>query len=338
MGQLNVGRGVVVVALFAIGAMGLSASAWMQQIGISPLIIGILLGMLYANTLRAYVPSSWHRGIPFCTKQLLRLGIVLYGFRVTFQTIFDRGLAGVFTSLAVVLSTFFLGYIVGVKWLKLDKQTTLLTSMGSSICGAAAVLATEPLLKSEAHKSAVAISTVVVFGTLSMFLYPALYSTGWIALSPEAMGMYIGGTLHEVAHVVAAGNALGETSAQSAIIVKMVRVMLLAPFLVVLGVTMRGNLKRDTQEHPPKILLPWFAFFFIAVAGFNSLDLLHVKVVSAIHTLDTFLLTMAMCALGMETRLATLRDVGMKPIYLAAILWVWLIVGGYGIVKCSLWL
>lgn len=327
--------GILFVALFATSAMYLSEFELFKHLGLSPLIVGIVLGMLYANTLRSKLPQEWVAGILFSTKTILRTGIVFYGFRLTFQNILEVGLAGVVTSVLVVSLTFIIGYLVGTKLLKLDKETTILTAAGSSICGAAAVLATEPVVKAEAYKSTIAVSTVVVFGTIAMFLCPFLYRAGFVPLSPSEMGIYLGGTLHEVAHVVAAGNAIGDETSQSAVIVKMIRVMLLAPFLILLGLWLT-RASKSIYKTKTKITIPWFAVLFIVIAGFNSLHLLPLHVVDTINALDTFLLTMAMSALGMETNASKFKNVGMKPIYLATILFVWLIFGGFAIVKFSL--
>ena len=189
--------------------------------------------------------------------------------------------------------------------MKMDKDLALLTATGSAICGAAAVLGAEPVVKCEAHKTAVAVSTVVIFGTLSMFIYPVMYRAGILDLDPEQMGLYTGATLHEVAHVVGAGNAMGKEISDAAIIVKMIRVMMLAPVLVVMS-------------------------FMI---GFNSLDLLPHAVVDGINQVDTFMLTMAMTALGTETSIEKFKKAGAKPFVLAAILYVWLLAGGYLLAK-----
>lgn len=332
----NTFSGILFVALFSMSATYLADFALLKHLGISPLIVGIVLGMIYANTLRNRLPKEWVPGILFSTKTILRTGIVLYGFRITFQNIEAVGTAGIFTSVVIVASTFIIGYLVGTKILKLDKETTILTSAGSSICGAAAVLATEPVINAEPYKSAIAVSTVVVFGSIAMFLYPFLYKLGIIPLSPEAMGIYIGGTIHEVAHVVAAGNAVGVEAAKTAVIVKMIRVMLLAPFLVILGFWLVRTTQHVAHKQKSKITIPWFAVFFIVVAGFNSFNLLPQALVSNINAIDTFLLTMAMTALGMETSVDKFKNVGMRPIYLAAILFAWLMVGGFFIVKFSL--
>ncbi|WP_331775204.1 YeiH family protein [Sulfurospirillum sp. 1612] len=329
----NTISGILFVSLFAMSATYLSDFAVFKHLGISPLIIGIVLGMVYANTLRNKLPEEWVPGIIFSTKTLLRAGIILYGFRLTFQNIEAVGLAGIVTSVCVVGSTFIIGYIVGTKVLKLDRDTTILTTAGSSICGAAAVLATEPVVNGEPYKSAIAVSTVIIFGTTAMFLYPFLYKAGLIPLSPQDMGIYIGGTIHEVAHVVAAGNAVGPETAKTAVIVKMIRVMLLAPFLLILGFWLAKSVHSVGTKQKTKITIPWFAVFFILVAGFNSFNFVPMQLVSDINAIDTFLLTMAMTALGMETSKDKFKNVGMKPIYLAAILFLWLIFGGFYIVK-----
>ncbi len=334
--RTNTLSGILFVSLFAMSATYIADFAVFKHLAISPLIIGIVLGIIYANTLRSKLPKEWVPGIIFSTKTLLRAGIILYGFRLTFQSIEAVGLAGIVTSVTVVTTTFIIGYFVGTKILKLDRDTTILTTAGSSICGAAAVLATEPVINAEPYKSAIAVSTVIIFGTTAMFLYPFLYREGWIPLSPQDMGIYIGGTIHEVAHVVAAGNAIGAETAKTAVIVKMIRVMMIAPFLLILGFWLAKTAKNVNKKQKTKITIPWFAVFFIVVAGFNSFNFLPAGTVTDINSIDTFLLTMAMTALGMETSVDKFKNVGMKPIYLAGILFLWLIFGGFYIVKFAI--
>ena len=228
--------GFIFVLLLAIFSTILSEISFFKDLGISAMIIGILIGMLYANTIKEYFPTYLQSGIIFCTKTVLRIGIVLYGFRLTFQNLQDVGFLGVLLGFLIVSCTFIIGYIFGTKVLKLDREITILTSAGSAICGAAAVLASESVLKCEAYKSVIAVSSVVVFGTIAMFLYPFLYKAGFIDLSVQNMGIYMGATLHEVAHVVGSSNVLGEEASSNAVIVKMIRVMMLAPFLILLSI------------------------------------------------------------------------------------------------------
>lgn len=230
----NVLHGILLIALFSCSAFYIAEFPFVKNLSFSPLIVGILLGMVYANSLRNHLPETWVPGILFCTKQVLRAGIVLYGFRLTFQSVAEIGLPAILIDAIIVAATIFIGLFVG-RLLKMDKDLALLTSTGSAICGAAAVLGAEPVVKSEPHKTAVAVSTVVIFGTLSMFIYPAMYRAGILDLTSEQMGLYTGSTLHEVAHVVGAGNVMGKEISDTAIIVKMIRVMMLAPVLVMMS-------------------------------------------------------------------------------------------------------
>jgi len=342
----NAIHGILLIALFSLSAFYIAGFQWVKNLSLSPLIVGIILGMLYANSLRNYIPATWVPGIKVCTKQILRAGIVLYGFRLTLQQVFDVGLPAFLTDTIIICGTIGLGILLG-RWLKMDWDTALMTSTGSAICGAAAVLGAEPVVKCEAHKTAVAVSTVVIFGTLSMFLYPIAYRSGLLNLTTEQLAIYTGASLHEVAHVVGAGNAMDPSGllhiADQATITKMIRVMLLAPVLVVMSFVLskvRSN-KSAAKSKKDKITIPWFAFGFIGIIVLNSAlgacSFLPKEGLATcigwINGLDTFLLTMAMTALGTETSLEKFRQAGAKPFYLASLLYVWLIVGGYFLVK-----
>lgn len=333
---------LLMIALAALATL-LAQLEWIQELRLSPLIVGIVIGMIFANSLRRKLPDGWGAGIIFCSKQVLRTGIVLFGFKITLTDVLAVGMPAIVTDVVIVCMTLFFGVLIG-KWLKMDSQTALLTSVGSSICGAAAVLGAEPVVKAEPHKTAIAVSTVVIFGTLAMFLYPALHRAGVFDMDARQMGIYTGATLHEVAHVYGAGEAMDAAAAETgtnallsdirsnAVIVKMIRVILLAPVLVILAIIL--NRKRDANENERrKINLPVFAFLFLLVIGFNSLDLLPASAVSGILTVDSFLLTMAMTALGSETSFDKFRKAGAKPFMLALLLFIWLIFGGYWLTK-----
>ncbi|MGL5681858.1 MAG: YeiH family protein [Marinifilaceae bacterium] len=326
-------HGILLVILFSFAAFYLAETAVISRLSLSPLIVGIIIGMIYANSLRNHLPPTWVPGIVFCTKSVLRWAIILYGFRLTIQSVLDIGLAAIVVDAIIVVGTIIIGAIAG-KLLRMDRDMMLLTSAGSAICGAAAVLGTEPVLQSKSHKTAVAVSTVVIYGTIAMFAYPVLYNMGVFELTPMEMGIYTGSTMHEVAHVVGAGNSMTPEIASASIIVKMVRVMMLAPFLVILGLCVKPLVTEGgTPAAKRKITIPWFAFGFLLLIGFNSLDLLPVAVVEGINYLDTFMLTMAMTALGMETSLEKFKKAGPKPFLLGFILFVWLVGGGYLLAK-----
>ena len=323
--------------LFLIGTIAALATIVAQTpaltaLKMSPLVVGILIGVILGNTVRAKVPQACEEGITFSAKRILKLAIILYGFRITFAQIGDLGLNAVILDLLMVGTTLGLGSLVGIRLLGMDRPTAIMTAAGSAICGAAAIVATEPIVKAENHQTAAAVATVVVFGTLSMFLYPLAYRAGWIPMDAEVFGVYIGASIHGVAHVVAAGEAVGAETASTAVIVKVTRVLMLAPTLIIVGLLInRGAQNADGSK--PKFDIPWFAFGFIALAGFNSLDLLPKAVVNGLVTLDKFLLTMAMSALGINTIASKFKGMGLGPLYLAVILFIWLIVGGFALTQ-----
>jgi uncharacterized integral membrane protein (TIGR00698 family) len=219
--------------------------------------------------------------------------------------------------------------------MKLDRDTALLTAAGSAICGAAAVLAFESTLQSKPHKSAMAVGSVVLFGTLSMFLYPVLYRAGWLHLDTLGAGLFFGGTIHEVAQVVGAASNVSPEATHIATIVKMTRVMLLVPVLLVVGLwvnrSARGSQGTHAGEGARKLAVPWFALGFLACVVVNSLHVLPAHVTHTVNALDTFALTMAMTALGIETRISQIRQAGPRALTTGFILYVWLIGGGLAI-------
>lgn len=338
-------HGVLLIALFSCAAFYIGSAHVFTALSISPLIIGIILGMIYANLLRMHLPETWVPGIQFCSKRLLRIGIILYGFRLTFQDIAAVGVAGVTVDAIIVAVTIVGGYFVG-RALKMDKDTAMLVSIGSGVCGAAAVLGAEATMKSKPYKTAVAVATVVIFGTVAMFLYPVGFQSGLLDLTPAEMGIFSGSTLHEVAHAVGAGNALGSEIASTTVIVKMIRVMMLVPVLLLLGVWAARRARvvgAGASAEKGKVTVPWFAFGFLLVIGINSLSV-YLNTLSTpmgipawgsdlINYVDTFLLTMAMVALGAETSFDKFKKAGAKPFILAGILFVWLVGGGYVLAK-----
>ncbi len=340
-------NGIIFVAIFATAATYISSLAPIHSLGLSPLVIGIVMGIFYANTLHNHIPSEWETGIVFSGKKILRFAIVVYGFRITFQQIMEVGMEGFLVSAIMLSTTFILGTWLGVKVFNMEKDTAMLTASGASVCGAAAVLATEPVLKAEGHKTAIAVSMVVLFGTISMFLYPVLYtaiiepSQGFLHMTPAQFGIYVGGTIHEVAQVVAVPFSIPNAPlemANNAVIVKMTRVIMIAPMLIILGLYLSySNKKEGGDASAVKLVIPWFAVYFIMVAGFNSLPFMQTEnikdIVAYINEVDTFLLTMAMTALGMGTRFSKFKGLGLAPVYTALGMFVWLVIGGFVITK-----
>jgi uncharacterized integral membrane protein (TIGR00698 family) len=256
-------------------------------------------------------------------------GIVLYGFRISLHDIGAVGWPGLLIGMTMVALTFGIAIHVGTRWLGLDRQTAALIGAGSAICGAAAVMATQPVVRGEEHKVSIAVATVVVFGTLSMVLYPLLYPH--LGLTEHAFGLFAGSTIHEVAQVVAVGETVGPAAANAAVVEKMLRVMMLAPFLMWLSVRSASSMKGAVGFKAcwKQVRIPWFAVLFILVSAVHSLDVLPPALVARLVQLDTLLLATAMAAMGLRTSAVSLRRAGVQPLKLGALLFVFLMVGGY---------
>lgn len=317
--------GLFLVLLLSIAAMLIAQGFGLARYGFSPLTLAIVLGTLLGNLRPRLTSGACLPGLRFTQKSILRAGVALYGFNLSFQQIALVGSAGIGIDLLMVCSTLLIGWWVGTRVLGLDRETALLTSAGSAICGAAAIVATVPALQADEgkirEKAATAVATVVLFGTIAMVLYPLLFA--WIGGSRSSFGIYIGSTVHEVAQVVAVGNMLGDEAAHTAVIVKMIRVMLLVPFLLIVSAWFRTAGKQRGG-----IAIPWFAVIFVVFAGINSLQVLPVMMVQVLRQAGIFFLVAAMGALGLDTTFSRLRQTGTRPFILGLLLFVHLVLTG----------
>ena len=327
---------VLIGSLFCLW-LNMSLDTWSDGriIGLSSLTLAILFGMILGNTLYPNFSEQLSDGVNFAKGQILRLAIIFYGFKLTLTQVASVGMPAVMTDALVLTSTFLLTYWLGTRWLKVDKQTTLLIGAGASICGAAAVIAAEPVVKAEAHKVTIAVATVVVFGTIAMLLYPFLYQLGWLQpwLNAQQYGIYTGSTIHEVAQVVVAGNAVSTEVGNTAVVTKMIRVMMLAPFLLILSFALttgssKNGEKLSLMKRVQQVKMPWFAFVFILVVLLHTWVPMTASFERSMVMLDDVLLTMAMFALGLTTHLSAVKQAGVKPLILGAMMFAWLIIGG----------
>lgn len=311
----------------------------------------ILIGAVLSPVFFKY-QHPLQAGVHFSAKKLLRLGIILYGFNVTLTELASVGFWGIVISIIVIVVVFLIARFIGTKVFGLDKETAMLVGAGSAICGAAAVLALESSLKSDSFKGIVAVGTVVVFGLLCMFAYPIAYASGLIPyLDGNGMGVFMGATLHEVANVAGAaemakdmaGEAFSQSSANIAIIVKMLRVIMLVPFLLIVTLVFAKNQELESQadgKSRKKIQIPWFAFMFLGVIVLNTYlakisdvsiigDFTFANLINTGKYLCTVSIVFAMAALGLQIDLKKFIQAGGKAFGLAFLLCLVLIFGGY---------
>ena len=307
---------IAILIMLALGAASLVLAPLLASFGLSALIIAVILGALLANTSKSVANLVKKSGIlNICTKQILRLGIILYGFKISLGDALSVGVSGLVSAFIIVFGTFLFAYFLG-RAFGLDKKLCVLIGSGSSICGAAALMATQNIIKASPNAVAIALCSVVIYGSLGMFAYSFLFAS---AANSAKAGFIIGASLHEVAHVAGA-SAFNEIVAQNAIIMKMLRVLMLAPFLIFLSLASyffigeKSSLRAD---------FPYFAlWFFVALlfSGFLSAD---IKLI--ISYIDSFLLCVAMSALGLSITKAALKNASAKVFIVAGLIFIWLI-------------
>ncbi|WOJ91441.1 YeiH family protein [Methylocapsa polymorpha] len=286
----------------------------------SPMILAIIIGIAFHNILGT--PRRAKAGVTFTLKRVLRLAIVLLGLQLTASQVAEVGGAGIAIIMATLIATFlftkWLGHIIGV-----ERKLAELIGAGTSICGASAVIATNTVTEAHDEDVAYAVACVTVFGSISMFLYPALPTL--LHLDPHAYGLWAGASIHEIAQVIAATFQDGRQAGEFGTIAKLSRVMMLAPMVIALGfysarrrvAHAHGQLRRT----PP---MPWFVLGFIVLVAVNSAIAIPGPTKAWIIQLTTFLLSASLAAMGLETDIRKLKAKGVRPLLLGAASWLFI--------------
>ncbi|WP_096154153.1 MULTISPECIES: YeiH family protein [Bacillus] len=302
-------RGILLTLILALVANQIVLLPFFSIMGI--MIISILLGMLWAGIMGAQPQAN--QGITFSSKYLLRAGIILMGLRLNLNQIFEAGLTILYIDAIVIVFT--LVFMIGLgKFLKVDLHLNTLIAVGTAICGAAAIVAVASVIKSKKEFTALAVACIAILGTIGalgyIFLYPVLN------LDSYSYGVLVGATLHELAHVIAAAVPGGEVSSETALIVKLGRVVLLIPVAIIIGFIFskmgKGNVKEKSSIKT--LPVPWFIFGFLAMSCINTFILLPEELVNGLLFVSVFLLSMAMAGLGLGIKFSDFKKVGFKPI------------------------
>ena len=284
---------------------------------LNPMLVAIVLGAALGNTGR--VPTRAAAGLAFSSRTLLRIGIALLGLQLVLGDITALGWQVIVLVVVIVVmgivGTLALGGALGLGWTQ-----RLLIACGFSICGAAAVAAVDSVSDSDEEEVLTAVTLVVVFGTLMIVAVPVLSTM--LGLSDTAAGMWAGGSIHEVAQVIAAGGAIGGSALAVATVVKLARVLLLAPVVTVISLQRRRVTGTDGPGTRPA-LVPAFIVAFLVLVCLRSSGLVPATALDVASAAQTILLTCAMFALGTGVRLAAMRRVGARPVILAAASTTW---------------
>ncbi|HJC29877.1 MAG TPA: putative sulfate exporter family transporter [Candidatus Dietzia intestinipullorum] len=285
--------------------------------GASPLLVAIVLGAVLANL--GWIPARGRPGLAVASTTVLRVGIALLGLQLGLGDVLGLGWQVIVVVVAVVVlgivGTLFVGHLLGLGWTQ-----RVLIACGFSVCGAAAVAAVDGVIDADEEEVVTAVALVVIFGTLMIPAVPLLATA--IGLAEAEAGAWAGAAVHEVAQVVAAGGAIGGSALGVAVVVKLARVLMLAPVVTALSVRQR-RLATEVEgaRRPP--LVPVFILAFLACVLVRTTGLLGPTVLEAAGLAQTALLTAAMFALGAGVRLSVLRRVGARPFVLALLSTLW---------------
>ncbi|MBF7731171.1 YeiH family protein [Pseudomonas sp. N040] len=301
------GPGVIASAIVAAAATFLSEH-YQAPVMLMALLLGMAVGFL------ADADSRTKAGIEFTARHILRFGVALLGLRITLEQILALGWSPLLMVVGSVVLTILLSVLLarlfGFTWM-----FGMLTGGATAICGASAALALSAALPANERKEQATLFTVIgvsALSTLAMILYPTIARS--LGLDPAAAGIFLGGTIHDVAQVVGAGYSMGPETGDTATVVKLMRVAMLVPVIFCAALLTRASRTAGDAQKTP--LLPGFAVAFVLLAAVNSSGWLPPALPELGSDLSKVCLVSAIAALGMKTRLQELVRVGLRPILL----------------------
>jgi uncharacterized integral membrane protein (TIGR00698 family) len=317
--------GLLLCAALATAGFWLADLPWVKStLHVSALLLVILLGMAWKSLLPE--PEAVRPGLSLAQRPILRWAVAGLGFRLGVGELWKIGGPAL---VVVVLST---GVALAFGWwvarrLAVPEKLGILLGVGSSICGASAVVAADSVVQGERRDAAVALGIITLLGTVGIVLYPIL---GHALGMPEFVyGVWAGASLHEMAQVVAAGFGMSEEAARVATVVKLARISLLAPVVLYLGWSLRH---RHVEAGRAKVApVPWFLVLFVVFAGVNSLGILPAGWLDRVRRVDLWLLCVGMAGVGLQTGFSDLRSAGARAIVAGALQWLVLAAIAYGL-------
>lgn len=299
-----------------------------DQVG--QLACAIIIAVIYRQFFG--YPEALRSGITFSSKKLLRLAIILYGLKLNINTVFHDGLGLLARDAFVIL--FAIGVMIWLgKIFKADKNITLLLGVGTGVCGAAAIAAVAPIIKTKDEDTAISVGIIAMMGTVFAIGYSLIQPL--VPLTPSDYGIWSGISLHELAHVAIAAEPAGEDALAVALLAKLGRVFLLVPLCFILIYIMRSKNKGDQTQS--RVDFPWFLIGFILMSLIGSYVVGNIipvsdSVMEGISVATTWILTAAMVGLGLNVSLKDLRSKALKPLLAITITSILLSVAAYFII------
>ncbi|MBC2024492.1 YeiH family protein [Listeria booriae] len=301
--------GILVTLACSLAGEYLALLPGLQLIG--ALVIALILGML-VQVSRTVVVSA-QPGTGFISNKFLRLGIILLGFRLNLEALADSGIKTIILAIVVVAFTIVTVYFL-CKWLKVEDSLGLMAACGCGICGAAAVMGVSPQVKAKNDDAVLAVAVVCILGTVFTLIEVGLKPV--LGMTPTQFGVMTGSSLHEIAHAVAAGGAGGTQALDASIIMKLSRVLLLAPVAVIVGIIAQRKAKATTDEKS-KLPIPWFMGGFLLTSAIGTFVAMPAELLNGLVSVAYICLGMAMAALGMSVNFQVIIRRGGR-VFLAA--------------------
>jgi uncharacterized integral membrane protein (TIGR00698 family) len=297
--------GVAVAAALA-AAAGWIAGGLGDPLARNPVLVAMLVGLLIGNSFAS--PDRFRPGLDFTKRYLLRLAVVLVGFRITVRLVADLGLVSLAVAAIELVVVLVVLRWVACRVLKLDRELSLLVAVGTAVCGAAAILSVAALTRARDQHAGIAIALITLSGTVALLVYPVAFMGDWLpGLDDRFYGVFVGASIYELAQVYGASFAVSEGALNTATLVKLSKVLMLIPLLLVLGLLHR---RRGAASASVPASFPWFIIAFVGVMLLNSSFTLHPLARRIILDADQFLFLMVMVALGLTTRIARLAESG----------------------------
>ncbi len=305
---------------------------------ISSIMLSIILGICLANTVS--LGNSFSSGIDFCCKYILRLGIIFLGIRIGLSDIFEIGLKGLPVVILCISLTLIIVHIMS-KLLNVSAKLSTLIAVGTSICGATAIVATGPVINAKKEEITYAVANITIFGIFAMLVYPILAHYIFNENS-QSVGLFLGTSIHETAQVAGAGLIYSQQynspdALDIATVTKLVRNLSMIIVIPLMGyLFLQSSSDYETKNKPSFFkLFPLFIMgfiFFGILRTFGDYGITHydkaffyleedkwIAVISFIKLIAEILLGIAMSAVGLSTKFSSLKDLGIKPFYVGLI-------------------
>lgn len=307
--NVNLISGIGFTLIIAVLGFILAALPGLNHIG--PLACAILLAVVYRQVFG--YPQKLRTGIQFSSKILLRFAIILYGLKLNMIVIFHQGFPLLLRGTITIIFSIAVLMIIA-KWLKADFNLSLLLSVGTGICGAAAIAAVSPIIKAKDEDTAMGVGIIALVGTVFSIIYTLIYP--FLSIGPMNYGNWVGISLHEIGHVALAAAPAGQDALAHALLAKLTRVFLLIPvcFILMLWMKKKGKIEGEARFEFPWFLIGFIVMSFVGSYIIGNKVMVSQKLMSYISDFTSFMLTMSMTGLGLNICLNELRTKAIRPL------------------------